>query len=450
MFRDRTKATVESVNNNGKTTTPMNKFIIFLVCITQTIKLFAQPVDEPIFINENAYSQPFLHCVPDEKFFANYAIEAHSGSLKLMNTIKCKLHIPTGINKVWRDAENSNVYKKGEYDYSQDFWVGIRFNFYVAGALVSSALKYFEKPLQDTGSFTFYFILDPMDFDQVEGDINFAYIELLKNIKNKGSQLVIEAALPSKKLSEKCYLRLAGSSFYLQYDDIEYREWYKSATDYNIRLKQLADSTMKSIFGEVGFDKYFTMSCLQNPCEKGYLYNNTLASNKPCSTEPQDSCKEAIVTYNFVNKDVPLAIKMLVTIKENGEIVYIENNQYGSKQISIEKQNLLTVTEFQKSIAQKFPKDSLVVFAGNNALVYSHTRISKPKAGDEGNKLNRDPGYRLIKETRYGKNWKNGFVYRAQSNCRRKSQRIYHFDAVTGKLLWITEIYAVTNAKQSP
>jgi hypothetical protein len=219
--------------------------------------------------------------------------------------------------------------------------------------------------------------------------------------------------------------------------------------DYNIQLKQLADSTMTRIFGEIGFSQNFTMSCLQNPCEKGYLYANTLVSNNPCSSEPQDSCKEAIISYSFVNKDVPLSIKMLITIKENGEIVYIENNPYGFKEISIEKQNLLSISEIHKIITKRFPKDSLVILTDNKALVYAHTPIKKPLSKNVGNKLNRDPGYRLIKETRSGKNWENGFIYITQSHNPRKSKRIYHFDAVTGKLLCITEIYNVTNGNHS-
>jgi len=425
----------------------MNKIIILLVFISQTINLFAQPgPDKDNALKDRSdYSQPFLHCVTDEKYFAKYAIEAHSGSFQLMEPIKCKLHIPSGINKFWRDAENSKLHQKGEYDYSQDFWVGIRFNFYAGGVLVSTALKTFEKPRKDDDSFTFYFELDPLDFEQGEGNINFAFIEFLKKLKKKGSQMVIEAALVSKNLDHKSYVPIACGSFYLRYDDVKYGDWLELATDYNIQLKQLADSTMKSIFGETGFSKHFTMSCLQNPCEKGYLYNNTFESNKPCSTEPQDSCKEAIITYNYVEKDVPLAIKMLITIKENGETVSIENNQFCSKQISMEKQNLLSISEINKIISKKFPKDSLVIFASNRVLIYSYNRIQRPLAKVEGNKLNIDSGYRLIKETGYGKNWENGFVYRTQSRNPRKSNRIYHFDDVTGKLLWITEIYAVTN-----
>lgn len=423
----------------------MNKIIILLVFISQTINLFAQPVDEPTFINENAYSQPFLHFVSDEKHFAKYAIEAHTGSFELMEPIKCKLHIPTGINKVWRDAENSNLYQKGAYNYSKDFRVGIRFNFYVGGVLVSTAFEDFEKPQKDDGSFTFYFELDPLDFEQGEGDINFAYIEFLKILKKKGSQLVIEAALPSKNLNRISYVPIACGSFYLRYDDIKYGEWKKSATDYNIQLKQLADSTMKSIFGEIGFSKNFTMSCLQNPCAKGYQYANTLVSNNPCASEPQDSCKEAIATYNFVKKDVPLTIKILITIKENGNFVNIENNQYGKNEITIEKQNLLSITEIQKIIHNKFHKDSLEILPYGHALRYSNARIKQPDYKDGSNKLNRDPGYRLIKETKAGKNWENGFVYIARSKDQKILNRVYHFDAVAGELLWITEIYNVTD-----
>jgi hypothetical protein len=427
----------------------MNKIIILLVFISQTINLFAQPVDEPTFINENAYSQPFLHFVSDEKHFAKYAIEAHSGSFELMEQFKGKLHIPTGINKIWQDVENSNLHTKGEYDYSKDFRVGIRFNFYIGGVLVSTALKNFEKPQQDTSSFTFYFELDPLDFEQGEGDINFAYIEFLKNLKKKGSHLVIEAALPSKNLNHISYVPIACGSFYLRYDDIKYGEWKESATDYNIQLKQLADSTMKSIFGEIGFSKNFTMSCLQNPCAKGYQYDNTLVSNNPCASEPQDSCKEAIATYNFVKKDVPLTIKILITIKENGNFVNIENNQFGKNEITIEKQNLLSITEIQKIIYNKFHKESVEILPFGNALRYSNTPIKQPEYKDEDNKLNKDPGYRLLKETKAGKNWENGFVYLARSNNPKMLNRVYHFDAVTGKLLWITEFYNVTSEKHS-
>ena len=144
---------------------------------------------------------------------------------------------------------------------------------------------------------------------------------------------------------------------------------------------------MKSIFGEIGFSKNFTLSCLQNPCAKGYQYANTFASNNPCASEPQDSCKEAIATYNFVKKDVPLTIKILITIKENGNFVNIENNQYGKNEITIEKQNLLSITEIQKIIHNKFHKHSLEILPFGNALRYSNTPLKQPEYKDEGNKF---------------------------------------------------------------
>jgi hypothetical protein len=446
----------------------MNKILILLALISQTINLFAQPGGKNALINQSAYSQSFLHCVSDEKYFAKYAMEAQTNSFELMELIKCKLHIPRGINKIWQDAKSSNVHKKWEYDYSKDFWVGIRFNFYVGGVLVSTAFEEFEKPQKHDRSFTYYFVLDPLNFEKSEGDINYAYVELLKKIKNKGSQLVIEAALPSKNLNHKSYIPIVSSSFYLRYDTTKYAEWMKllsksnnlaseqlaetelsekntNTKNYNIQLKHLADSTMKSIFGENGFSKNFTVSCFQNPCEKGYLYANTFESNKPCSAEAQDRCKEAIITYSFIRKDVPLTVKMLITIKENGNFVNIENNPYGKNRITIEKQNLLSISEIQKIIRKKFPKDSLEVLSYGKALVYSNTRIKQPVFKDDGNKLNRDPGYRLIKETKAGEIWENGFIYIVRSNDPKILNRVYHFNAVTGELLWITEFYNVTD-----
>ncbi len=223
----------------------MNKIIILLVYLTQTINLFAQPGDEPVFINEIAYSKPFLHLVNDEKYFAKYAIEAHNGFFELMEPIKCKLHVPTGINKIWQDAENSNLHMKGEYDYSKDFMVGIRFNFYVGGILVSTAYRNIEKPKEDDSPFTFYFNLDPLNFEQRASDINFAYIVFLKNLKKKGSQLVIEAALSSKNLDIKSYVPIASGSFHLRYDDVKYGEWLKLASDFSGHLKH--DSRMEHI-----------------------------------------------------------------------------------------------------------------------------------------------------------------------------------------------------------
>jgi hypothetical protein len=57
--------------------------------------------------------------------------------------------------------------------------------------------------------------------------------------------------------------------------------------------------------------------------------------------------------------------------------------------------------------------------------------------------LYRDPGYKQIKETKAGKKWERGFIYSAQKYDPKSPKRIYHFDAVTGELLWITEVHIV-------
>jgi hypothetical protein len=125
--------------------------------------------------------------------------------------------------------------------------------------------------------------------------------------------------------------------------------------------------------------------------------------------------------------------------------VYIENNPYGKKEISIEQQKLLSIAEIQANISHQFPTDSLSVI---NGISFSHTRIQQPESNDK-DKLNSDPGFRVIKETNSGKNWAGGFSYIASSLDQKKSQKIYHFDATTGELLWITEIYNVPNENDS-
>jgi hypothetical protein len=456
----------------------MHKITLLLVLVAQTFNVVAQPglSNKQALHTPAADSQPFLHCVTDEKNFAKSASEAYSGSFELMEVIQCKLHIPSGINKIWRDVQKSNAQNKNEYNYSKDFWVGIRFNFYVDDVLVSTAFESFEKPQQDTSSFTYYFNLDPTNFERGEGDINYAYTACLKAIENQESQLTIEAALASKSLSHKRFMPFASRSFQLRYEAAEYAEWMileaqaryaesepqvgvesdqlkpteqlgetKVKENFNLQLQSLADSTMKSIFGEIGFSRNFTLSCLKNPCEKGYWYANRFESNKPCSTEPQDSCREAIITYSFIKNDVPLSVRMLVTMHAGGNVVTIEDNPYGKSKVTLDQQNLITVSALESILARKFPKDSLTVFDANRALHYAYGRIQRPETRDEGHKLNRDPGYRLIKETKAGATWENGFIYSVGSNNPRKRQSVYHFDAVSGALLWITEVYNVTN-----
>ncbi len=428
---------------------------LFLFC---SIKIIAQPVDSEIVINEAAYTQPFLHCVNNEKYFAKYAVEAQRSLLEMTDTIQCKLHMPVGFNKIWMDIEKSKVYNKGDFDYTNSTWVSIRFNLYVNGVMVSTAYHDFEKPADDSDLFTYYFHLNPNDFSNEEGDIGYAYWELLNRLKVPFSTVVIEAAMPSRNLVTNRFVPIASGILTLKADPIKRDEWKNQMsnylkqqasveekpipTNYNLRLKYLADSTMKGLFGEIGFKNNFIMTCLQNPCTEGYLYANTLETNNPCTTQPQNTCKEAIVTYNYSKKGVPLTIKMLITLKENGEYVYIENNQFGKKEISIKKQNLLSLAEIKTKINHRFPKDSLAILGNNKSLSYSHTRIQQPET-KHADKFNSGPGYRIIKETRAGKVWENGFIYTAYGRNPNKLQRIYFFDAVTGKLLWITEIHNV-------
>jgi hypothetical protein len=437
----------------------MKKIAILLILVAHIVNIAAQPGPEAQEITYPDLNNPFLDLVNDEKYFAKYAQEVHSGSFDLMEPIKCKLHIPSGINKIWQDAENSKLYNKGEYDYTNDFWVGIRYNFYIAGEVVATAFEDFEKPQIDTG-FTFYFELNPIDFEQGEGDINFAYTELINKLKNGGSQLVIEAALPSKNLNFKSYVSIAMGSFYLRFDQTKYTAWKELQTqstikapaqeietpnkiDYNTTLKQLGDNWMKQIFGHAGFTTNFTMTCLQNPCASGYTYANTMETDNPCATEPQDSCMEAIITYRFIKEGVPLTIRMLVSIKDGHKTVFTENNQYGKEEISLEQQNLLTITEIRKIISKEFPKDSLVVLE-EKTLSYGLKKMAQTPSGSRS-KLDRGPVNRLIKETRAGEKWEGGFIYSAYGTNPNQLKRIYHFDAVTGELLWIYEVFPVTN-----
>jgi hypothetical protein len=217
--------------------------------------------------------------------------------------------------------------------------------------------------------------------------------------------------------------------------------------DYNLRLKQVADSTMKSFFGEQGFAQNFTMTCLQNPCAPGYLYANTgTESSSPCTTQPQNTCKEAIITYSYVKNDVPLRVKMLVLLKDNGDYIYVENNQYGAREISLKQQNLLSMSEIQAILSRNYPKAKLNIISGAHTLVYSFGRVreAKPRFNVKSS-MQPYAVYKVLRETKAGKKWQGGFLYTAVSLDPKKSQEVYHFDATNGKLLWITKMQRVSN-----
>jgi hypothetical protein len=173
------------------------------------------------------------------------------------------------------------------------------------------------------------------------------------------------------------------------------------------------------------------------------MYANTFVTSNPCSFVPQSTCKEALVTYAFVKTGVPLSIKLSVVILPNGERVFIENNPFGQKEIALEKQNILSLDEIRCEINRQFPKENLAMYNDQNALGYMHG-LKKPASNDY-DKTHRDPGFRVIQETKAGKNWENGFIYYAYSTDERQLQRVYHFDATTGELLMITEVYKTAN-----
>lgn len=215
--------------------------------------------------------------------------------------------------------------------------------------------------------------------------------------------------------------------------------------DFNVQLKQIADSAMVSWFGDIGFPTHFEMECLQNPCEKGYLYAGLMVTDKPCAQEPQDSCKEAIISFRYKKQGVPLQIKMMVSKQDGRDLVYVMNYQFGKKQFTYAEQSLLSIEEIQKKIKSAVPNDSLKLILGDRMLSFSNARIQPPSAQVEDHRKVKDPGYRLLKETNAGKNWKGGFIYNAYDPNPRQLQKIYYFDASTGELLWVTEVYVTTN-----
>lgn len=223
-------------------------------------------------------------------------------------------------------------------------------------------------------------------------------------------------------------------------------EWAAVASqNFNIRLQQIADSAMISWFGDIGFPSHFEMDCLQNPCEKGYLYANLMVSDKPCAEAPQDSCKEAIISFRYKKEGVPLQIKMMVSMQNGRDVVYVSNYQFGKKQFSYAEQSLLSIDEMEKKMKSAFPNDSLKLIPGSQMLSFSNQRIQSPTSGSTTLPKFSDPGYRLLKETPAGKNWQGGFIYNAYDPNPRQLQKMYYFNASTGDLLWVTEVYETTN-----
>lgn len=417
------------------------------------MELNAQPVDQDNIRNEQAYLQPFLHCVKDVSHFAKYAVEARPTLFEFTDVIHCKLHIPKGVNKVWADIENSKKYRKGEYNYTNDHWVYLRFNFYLNGEKISTAVTTLERS-EGVGPYTYVFSLDPLAESDDMNLLQQAYLELLSKVKKPFSNIAIQVVMPSKNLVTRSYVPIVSGLFTLKADSSKISAWINRPrndyfqpmvadvepppVDYNIRLKSLADSTMKNIFGVTGFKQNFTMSCLKNPCKPGYMFAHSMVTDNPCTTTPQSTCRESVITYSYNKSGVPLSIKMLVSLMDNGPVVYIENNPFGKTEIALQKQFLLSTEEIRAEINEQFPGTRITLLQNEHVLSYSLQRIVSPEANPK-NKTNSSAGFRVIEESRAGETWQNGFVYTAFGNDPGKHQRTYIFDAVTGALLWITE-----------
>jgi hypothetical protein len=434
----------------------MQKIAPLSILLWCCLKASAQPVDTEVIFDETQFVKPFLHCVPNKAYFAQYAVEAHSPIMNTKDTIHCKLYIPMGLDRVWEDTEKSGRYASGAFDYSGESMVDIQWNFYVNSIPVASAYTGFKRNPEEPTTFAHYFDIVPGEHLQGD-DVNLAYNQMLRYLKRPFNQVYIQAVLTARQGQANPLAHIATASFLLEVDSLKYPETKnppkqtnksnlqdsgKVKTDFNQRLKYLADSTMIRHFGLVGFKRNFMMSCLQNPCMQGFAHANILETGNPCSDGPQDTCKEAVVTYNYVKQGVPLAIKMLVVMQEAGEYVYIKNNQFGTNEISLQQQNLLTTEAMRAQIRRQFPRDSLWMPTDNRALIYVTSGIlravlKKEATTGRGHRTDR------IKMSGAGKKWDGGFIYTAYGRKSPGILKVYQFDATTGRLLWVESIVKI-------
>jgi len=201
----------------------LNSIFIALFFLSFSLKLSAQPVDSDLIINEAAYTEAFLHCTIDEKYFAKYAVEARSPLMEMKDNIFCKLHVPIGLRNSCSEFLKNRNELKAEFNYFDESNIPIIFNFYFNGVKVSSAKHYFDKDTADA-PFTYIFILNPDDFSKKDSEINFAYLQLLTNIKYAYSTIYIEAYIAPKNLESKNYIRLATGTFSMRLDPTKQEE----------------------------------------------------------------------------------------------------------------------------------------------------------------------------------------------------------------------------------
>jgi hypothetical protein len=200
-------------------------FILFTAFyLLFSFKLDAQPVDSDIIINEEAYTQAFLHCTIDEKYFAKYAVEARSSLMEMKDNIFCKLHVPLGLRNSLSEFLKNYPDLLLEFNYSKESSIPILFNFYINGVKISSSRQFFEHTITDEAPFSFVFKLNPSEITKNEADLNLAYLKLLTNIKYAYSTIYIEANIAPKNLESKNYIRLATGSFSLRLDPTKQEE----------------------------------------------------------------------------------------------------------------------------------------------------------------------------------------------------------------------------------
>lgn len=186
--------------------------------------MFAQPIEHKP-INLEPYIEPFIHCVVDTQHFAKYAVEARGHLFKLNDPIKCRLQIPVGLKHTWQKVERSKKYEEGEFDYSNNWTVNIRYLIYFNGVQISSAYYSF---LNDTNAVPFIHTCDLVcDSNQitVDFDLATAFMLALKEQKPGYHRVNIVAELAKTDGEVNVGERITTGQFILHIDEKEFEKW---------------------------------------------------------------------------------------------------------------------------------------------------------------------------------------------------------------------------------
>ncbi len=202
------------------------------------------------------------------------------------------------------------------------------------------------------------------------------------------------------------------------------------------------DSFMMSVFGKEGFQRYFKVDCFKNKDNK----TDTGKYLQPCDTNQLSHCREALITYSYINQKVPLKIELNSYISEkynycNPSIVW----PYLLTQIPLNHLQLLSPEEINKKFKKKFKKKSIVIILKNIIIRYSKNPSEDPTFIN--NKFDSSRGkypHREIIVHKAAKNWNGGFYYLAYDNKysldhddeKLHHQKAYFIDATTGSILY--------------